>query len=335
MLALSIRIFFLLYYYLLPGKSLPVDPRHHKLINDVTIDGQLFRGWDYYFRENGMQTSTDDVLLSWVALKYHLQDNADRRNWVFTELYSSSSTCEFQYMDMGCGIGSILFLVTHGLITSQMKAKILTLDPKTIVARGVEVQRESADMAAKSAADIEDCSIFRHSITVDNADIRELVEDSQHIKYDLMTANPPYFPTTLGTFCSDSQRQIARFEVHGGIEEYCAVARALLAPSGRFVCSFPSSGGGEARARNAIASAGLRLIGTTSILMGRPDAIDPAMYIFEAELGNGGGIGTVPLLETTVDIRRVAGSNRLNPRYYAIQADLNMGKRPLKKSSKS
>ena len=53
--------------------------------------------------------------------------------------------------------------------------------------------------------------------------------------FDLITGTPPFMPPGTGTPPNDPQRRAARFELHGGIEDYCEAASRLLAPGGTLV----------------------------------------------------------------------------------------------------
>jgi hypothetical protein len=162
-------------------------------------------------------------------------------------------------------------------------------------------------------------------------------------KCNLLTANPPYFPRGTGTHSGDSQLRNARFELHGGIEEYCLAARELLCPeNGLFVFSFCSSSVSasdatgtqcsDQRVRQALAAAGLKLTRRTMVLAGRWDSSEPMGCVYEAVVAQGEGMDdTFVVEERQLDIRRMETSNRLNPLYYSIQRALNMAPRPLKR----
>ena len=135
--------------------------------------------WKYWHRERGHQTTTDDVLVAYMAL-----------------FPQEKLPCLTQgppvrtYVDLGCGIGSTLFLVAQTLRQAR--------------AVGIEAQAQSALLAARSARET-GCS----TITVVHEDIRAFLSgdepllpplDSLPGNCDLATANPPYAPLTIGPY---------------------------------------------------------------------------------------------------------------------------------------
>lgn len=335
------------------------DIRRHPFVGD----------WHYYYRQRGMQTSTDDVLVAFVACIANFPDFCEpfpAANSPEHELASSESQplanrnaesvqTEFypqpcRYVDLGCGIGSILLLVAH------------SLSPMSSI--GLEVQSQSYRLASKTIQEIQmaqtESSLSRiggasQELAVLNMDLRGLLHEevlSVHEplklfweRSELVTANPPYSPAasshTLAksskfSYNLDSQRRNARFELHGGVEEYCRAAAQLLLPrngyqdgsrGGRFVLSFWASG--ASRVEDALKAAGLQVQRRMHVLAGRPDATLPYLTIFEAinyDKDDPGAVATDWLL----DIRRDAATNRLSWKYQYIQKLLNMQKRPLK-----
>lgn len=167
---------------------------------DATHD-RLIGPWYFYQRKGGHRTSTDDVLAAWLA----------------------SKICEAQppetYIDIGCGIGSVLLMTAHRLRPSH--------------SHGVEAQAQSATMALRSVRELpEDAP----PISIHHGDLRDpsLVLP----KADLITGSPPYFPLGAGVLSPDPQRVACRFETRGGVEAYCEAAARLLKPEGVFCIVF-------------------------------------------------------------------------------------------------
>eukprot|EP00597_Dinobryon_sp_UTEXLB2267_P006821 CAMPEP_0170096756 /NCGR_PEP_ID=MMETSP0019_2-20121128/28786_1 /TAXON_ID=98059 /ORGANISM="Dinobryon sp., Strain UTEXLB2267" /LENGTH=359 /DNA_ID=CAMNT_0010318829 /DNA_START=51 /DNA_END=1131 /DNA_ORIENTATION=+ len=333
------------------------DAVRHLLINDSNSNRESVEWW-YWYRRDGMQTSTDDVLVAWIALN---KAKSDEESDFQTLFLKNERFNNFQYVDLGCGIGSILLLVSYGLLYKQKElkesGKVEAL--KAIKSVGIEVQSESAILASRSCKELPtSCNPI---ISVKQADLRSITrycseshseEPTEEVlsliqqlrgSCDLLTGNPPYFSPTLGTHSMDSQRRLARFELHGGVEDYCQAARLLLRDcSSRFVFSFPANLDCDRRVCSALQAAELQLTRRTRILMGRPDQTEPSICIYEASLKdllpdpekdidnrqdkNGFDVAQ----ESIIDIRRLQESNKLNPVYYQIQADLHMAKRPLK-----
>eukprot|EP01036_Dinobryon_divergens_P023382 gene23382-31722_t len=337
----------------------------HELLEDSNVCGLSLSGWNYWFYEKGMQTSTDDVLVALVALYGTIPTDCDNNNDLLSlskrfqrELTSGSS---FHYIDLGCGVGSILFLVSHGLLRLQYELSPIKGNNIRVCSIGLEVQEVSAELATRSASALPVFpGVFQPNVSIQRMDIRDIprllsegiVSDNPSQNYlqslkgkcNLLTANPPYFPRGIGTHSGDSQLRNARFELHGGIEEYCLAARELLCPeNGLFVFSFCTSAVSasdatvsqcsDQRVRRALALAGLKLTRRTMVLAGRWDSSEPMGCVYEAVVASQGeGIDDAYVVEERqLDIRRMEASNRLNPLYYSIQRALNMAPRPLKR----
>jgi len=344
------------------------DAVEHKLIQDCNIHELSLPAWNYWFYEKGMQTSTDDVLVALVALNQNIP--MESKNGSFSKRFQTELTSgsPFYYIDMGCGVGSILLLVSHGLLKLQheLEHSLSILENITnICSIGIEVQGESAELARKSVNSLPLYpGVFQPNISIQKMDIRDipsLLSDGfasdnsscSHLqllkgKCNLITANPPYFPHYIGTHSGDSQLKNARFELHGGIEDYCLAVKELLCPKiGLFVFSFCASAVAatkqteaqcsEQRVQQALAAAGLKMIRRTEVLAGRWDSTEPMGCIYEAVVAANGGENhhRSAVQERQLDIRRMEISNKLNPQYYNIQRALNMAPRPLKRRKRS
>ncbi|MBW2381349.1 MAG: hypothetical protein JRG70_17685 [Deltaproteobacteria bacterium] len=79
---------------------------------------RLIGDWHIYQRTGGHRTSTDDLITAWYAV--HRNPNPPAR-----------------YLDLGCGVGSVLLMVSH------------KLRPKT--ALGVEAQAHASSILETSA----------------------------------------------------------------------------------------------------------------------------------------------------------------------------------------
>lgn len=188
--------------------------------------------WHYYYRQKGMKTTADDIIVAYMACFGKENDVRIGR-----------------YIDLGCGIGSTLLVVAHQL--------------RPIQSIGIEAQVQSCTLLDRTLVEgIHDKS----SIRILHGDLRSIEIESASA--DLITANPPYAPLTSGTLCSDSQRRSARFEMRGGIEDYLQTACRLLSPKGRLVISFWAQRDGDARVRCAAVKADLTIIRRTGVKMG-------------------------------------------------------------------
>jgi tRNA1(Val) A37 N6-methylase TrmN6 len=95
------------------------------------------------------------------------------------------------YVDMGCGIGSTLFLVAHSL-------------PHSTKVIGIEAQTESFNLASKTSEGI----LPSRPIQILNQDLRVYLDDQRPLDAcssslistcDLVTANPPYAQLKTGS----------------------------------------------------------------------------------------------------------------------------------------
>ncbi len=170
---------------------LPVDAEREELVGD----------WCFYQRRGGHRASTDDVVTAWLAVR-------------------SCKAPPARYLDLGCGVGTVLLLTAHAL--------------RPCLSVGVEAQGESLAMCARSVAELP----RPPRIEVVHGDLRQA---SGLEGFDLITGSPPYFPVGTGVLPTDPQRRACRFELRGGIEDYAAAAATALAPGGRFVVVFPSA----------------------------------------------------------------------------------------------
>lgn len=96
----------------------------------------------------------------------------------------------------------------------------------------VEVQPEFAELAARNAA----LNGLDARVTVRCADLRELRAADLGGEVDVVLANPPYMRADTGRLNRSDAKAIARHELCGGIDDFCAAAARLLRWGGRFVC---------------------------------------------------------------------------------------------------
>lgn len=178
---------------------------------------ELVGSWSMYQRRGGHRASTDDVVTAWLAVR-------------------GSSSAPARYLDLGCGVGTVLLLTAHALRPGRSV--------------GIEAQDESHTMCARSIAELPDPP----AIQLLHGDFRS-VDVAALGPFDLVTGSPPYFPEGTGVLPADPQRRACRFELRGGVEDYAIAAARVLAPGGRFVVVFPSAG--AARAQAAAGAAGL------------------------------------------------------------------------------
>lgn len=186
--------------------------------------------WRILQRHDGHRWSLDDLLTAWFAA-LELSELPARRG------RSPARPRPVRFVDLGCGIGSVLLLLAWKLPGAR--------------GIGVEAQAVSVDLARRSIARNgaeERCQVRR-------GDLRDPVAIPEGPVFDLVTGTPPYLPRGTGTESPKPQRAPARIELRGGIEDYCATAARLLAPGASFVgCE---AAGRRERLERAARAAGL------------------------------------------------------------------------------
>ena len=73
-------------------------------------------------------------------------------------------------------------------------------------------------------------------IDVIEADVREVKPSLVGGELDVVFSNPPYMKTDSGKRNTSERKYIARHEVMGGIDDFCAAAYRLLKHGGKFYC---------------------------------------------------------------------------------------------------
>lgn len=118
-------------------------------------------------------------------------------------------------LDMGTGTGIIPIL----------------LEAKTPGKRfyGLEIQKESADMARRSVI----LNKLEDKIDIIEGDIKEASMLFGRSSFDVVTCNPPYMNHNHGITNSDSSKAIARHEILCTLEDVIREASRVLKPKGR------------------------------------------------------------------------------------------------------
>lgn len=208
----------------------PDDARRDRLIGD----------WHMYQRTGGHRTSTDDLVTAWYAA--HRCTRRPER-----------------YLDLGCGIGSVLLMVSH------------KLRPRECI--GIEAQSQSAAMARRSVLELPtDAS----PIEVRHGDFRSAGLTSAD-RFDLITGSPPYFPLDAGVLPNDSQRRACRFEARGGVEDYLQIGKRHLSDDGSMFLVFQTRW--SERVLKAADAAQLFLTGRADFQM-RRDREQPFLTVY-------------------------------------------------------
>lgn len=119
-------------------------------------------------------------------------------------------------IDLGCASGAIMLL----LLTRCEKLHMT----------GVELVPDAAELAHENMA----ANGLTERSDVICGDIRRVKELFKAGSFDLVAANPPYFPRESGVQCADITRAGARGELECTLEDICVAAQWLLRTGGGF-----------------------------------------------------------------------------------------------------
>lgn len=119
-------------------------------------------------------------------------------------------------LDLGTGTGILPIL-----LEARTKGASFT---------GLEIQPESADMAARSVR----LNHLENKVHIVNGDIREADRLFGAGSYHVVTSNPPYMTDLHGIKNPNEAKAIARHEILCTLEDVISQAAKLLAPCGRF-----------------------------------------------------------------------------------------------------
>lgn len=119
-------------------------------------------------------------------------------------------------LDLGTGTGIIPIL-----LAGKTKGEHFT---------GLEIQRESADMAERSVR----YNQLEERISIIEGDIREADTLFRAASFDVITCNPPYMTEHHGLVNPEQPKAIARHEILCTLEDVLIQSAKLLKPGGRF-----------------------------------------------------------------------------------------------------
>lgn len=150
---------------------------------------------------NGLTFGTDAYLLA-----------------AFTETTSSCRTLSKKIaVDLGSGSGIIPLLCAHKKRFSKIYA--------------IEIQNKFANIIKRNA----ELNNFDKIIKPICADIRDINLSFFPKAVDVVTANPPYMTQNSGKRNEHEEKYVARHEVYGGIDDFCACAHRILKFGGKFL----------------------------------------------------------------------------------------------------
>ncbi len=121
-----------------------------------------------------------------------------------------------QALDLGTGTGIIPIL-----LEAKTKGEHFT---------GLEIQKESADMATRSVA----YNNLNDKIEIVNGDIKEAAKLFGPASFDVVTTNPPYMNDNHGIKNPDLPMAIARHEILCSLEDVIREGAKVLKENGRF-----------------------------------------------------------------------------------------------------
>jgi len=226
-------------------------------------------------RRRGHRYSFDDVVTAYVALR---AARAPRE----------ASAPVRSYLDLGCGLGSVLLMVADRL--------------PAVRALGLEAQNVSFELARQNVArnGLGDRVQVVHGDLRDPASLERLRALARGMlpgssgtpQFELITGTPPYKPVGTATPSPDSQRAHARMELRGGVEDYLAAAASLLSATGRCVVCMESDA--EARVHDGARRAGLQVRAVLPVIpmAGRKGRLFSVFTLEHAAGMRGSGTGT-------------------------------------------
>lgn len=121
-------------------------------------------------------------------------------------------------VELGAGTGIVSLL-----LTAKEKIRSVT---------AVEIQPSFADLIRRNAM----LNGMQERVTVLQTDVRSLAASKPEKTVRLVFSNPPYLKAGTGRLNEAPEKEIARHELFGGIDDFCAAASRLLGSRGRFVC---------------------------------------------------------------------------------------------------
>lgn len=118
--------------------------------------------------------------------------------------------------ELGCGTGIISLLLAAKEKLSSIYA--------------FEVQQSFYDLTGKNVTN----NGFEKVIFPVCADVRDINSSHTEGELDVVFSNPPYMKTDSGKRNDSDEKYIARHEVMGGIDDFCAAAARILKHGGKF-----------------------------------------------------------------------------------------------------
>ncbi|MBW2593405.1 MAG: tRNA1(Val) (adenine(37)-N6)-methyltransferase [Deltaproteobacteria bacterium] len=125
-------------------------------------------------------------------------------------------------VDLGAGCGIVSLLLAYRYPDIRLY--------------GIELQQELAIAAKDNVTE----NHMQDRIVILQGDMKTVTAGSVGGPVDLVVSNPPYRKSGSGRINPDSQKALARHEIHVTIEGVARTARRLLKTAGRFVVVYPA-----------------------------------------------------------------------------------------------
>lgn len=98
----------------------------------------------------------------------------------------------------------------------------------------VEIQPSFCELIIKNAKE----NALEGRLSLWSGDLRELNAAALGQEVDVVTANPPYMAPNSGALNSSEEKYLARHEINGTVQDFCAAAGRILKHGGKFYCVF-------------------------------------------------------------------------------------------------
>ncbi len=118
-------------------------------------------------------------------------------------------------VELGCGNGAVTLLLSHLHSTAALT--------------GLEVQPAMAERARRSVA----LNGLDDRVTIVTGDLREIAAFLAPSSHEVVVSNPPFRKPSSGRISPNREKQLARHEIAGRLEDFLSAAAHVLGPKGR------------------------------------------------------------------------------------------------------
>ena len=177
-------------------------------------------------------------------------------------------------IDLGCAVGTLTLLLLCRSESLQMT--------------GVELDAAAADIARANM----ERNGLQDRASIITGDLRDFRALGSSGSFDLVIANPPYFPLSAGVVSPNDRRALARGEVGCTIDDLCAAAKYLCRWDGKVCFVYKPERIVElfsAMRKYGIEPKRLRVVAHTA------DAV-PSLILVEGRRGGKAGLKMEPML---------------------------------------